>query len=171
MSSGAPDYQRVFTLVAPSMTHGAPDWQETAVGPSGAPIAGGITPLGTAACPGGLALVALGEVVAASVVLTNTAAGYAVVSFTVGVQFSTAAVFGAGIAFYLTGDYTPYSEGAAQDGYQPGDAVNDADYTGNWTGLVMLTKAAAALTIEVGASASVTGTVLGSNFSAISAWQ
>ncbi len=40
MASGAPDWQKVFTLVAPSMTHGAPDWERTAVGPSGTVIGG-----------------------------------------------------------------------------------------------------------------------------------
>jgi len=42
MASGASDWQTVFTLVAPSLTHGAPDWQRTAVAPSGAPLASGL---------------------------------------------------------------------------------------------------------------------------------
>lgn len=43
MASGAPDYQEVFTLVAPVVGSGAPDWELTAVGPGGVPIGGGFS--------------------------------------------------------------------------------------------------------------------------------
>ena len=41
MASGAADYNNVFTLVGPSLTSGAPDWEQTAVAPGGGPLAGG----------------------------------------------------------------------------------------------------------------------------------
>jgi hypothetical protein len=40
VASGAPDWERVVTLVAPSMTHGAPDWERTVVGPGGTTVGG-----------------------------------------------------------------------------------------------------------------------------------
>lgn len=45
MAKGAPDYERVFTLVTPVVGVGAPDWERTAVGPGGTPIAGSPTVL------------------------------------------------------------------------------------------------------------------------------
>lgn len=47
MTSGAPDYEHVFTLVTPVVGAGAPDWQDTAVGPGGTPIGGLTNPMTT----------------------------------------------------------------------------------------------------------------------------
>lgn len=41
MPSGAPDYSSVIQTVAPIVGAGAPDYQETAVGPGGVPLSGG----------------------------------------------------------------------------------------------------------------------------------
>lgn len=47
MSSGAPDYQNVFTLVTPVPGVGARDWEQTAVGPGGTPIGDLTNPMTT----------------------------------------------------------------------------------------------------------------------------
>lgn len=52
MATGAPDWQRVVSIV-PSMTAGAPDWERVVVGPGGTPIGGGgTTGFGRAHSPG-----------------------------------------------------------------------------------------------------------------------
>jgi hypothetical protein len=147
MASGAPDWQKVFTLVPPSMTHGAPDWQRTAVGPSGEPITaiqvlGQMTAIGADLLDGGT--VTLG-----TVVCTNTAPGLAMLAFDVPFADSYAGpslvseylqveAGGGDIAGFSSPGLPTYSLATQGDnGYYLGHAT--------WCGLVMLTAAAATI--------------------------
>ena len=157
MSSGAPDWQRVFTLVPPSMTHGAPDWERTAVGPGGEPISG-ITTYGqivlgaTVPLPDG-ALTPVGQVVC-----SNTAPGLAVVSFIV-VLGLTLVGAADGVVIELGGDFTPYS-GFPYFDYVPGSgAVAATVITVTGTVLGQLTIAGATIALDAQTTAGCSGAV------------
>jgi hypothetical protein len=169
--SGAPDWERVFTLVAPSMTHGAPDWERTAVGPSGAPIGGGITPLGQVTAPN-TAFNPGGNVAIATLNLTNAAASYAVLEFGFVCQYTTTGA-NQGFVVEAGGDVTPYAAGwpTLIFAVTPGAAVTNAAIAANWCGLVYLTVANAVIALALAATLHCTGTAVCNGQNVIGAWQ
>ena len=171
MASGAPDYQRVFTLVPPSMTHGAPDWQRTAVGPGGAPVSG-ITPLGHILADT-IDIVSGGVTNIGLVNLSNTAPGYAMLAFAVEVQYSITSVPGEGLIMEAGGDLTSYVSSVIPLVYvNPGVIVTNATVTATWAGLVYLTRASAVVALDVSATPTCTGScIIGVSAPVLGVWQ
>lgn len=170
MAKGAPDYQRVFTLVPPSMTHGAPDWQRTAVGPGGAPVSG-ITLLGQLVAPTA-AFIRNGVLDVGTVTLTNTEAGYAMLAFALQCEYSITTVPGEGFTLLAGGDLTSYVSAVdPQIFVNPGVIVTNAVVTVNWCGLVYLTNAAAFIELALSASDNCTGTAIAAGGPCLGVWQ
>lgn len=169
MASGAPDYQRVFTLVPPSMTHGAPDWQETAVGPGGEPVSAPVI-LGQATAADVL-FVPAGVVTLAEMTLTNTAPGYAVLAFGIFCEYTVTVAAGEGFVVQAGGDITGYSMAPLpQFQAYPGVLVTDAIAVAEWCGLVYLTQAAALVALALQATGNCHGVAVGSGNAVMAAW-
>lgn len=171
MASGAPDWERVFTLVPPSMTHGAPDWERTAVGPGGAPVSG-ITPLGNAPGAGGPLAVLPVTTVIAAFFATNAGPGYAVVSYWVPVQWSVSVALSSGFVIVGSVDGTSYSTDTGIPDYTDTSITGQTfAQTVKFTGLVYLAHAHAQVQVSGWVNPGCSATVTDGGSVMLAAWQ
>jgi len=144
------------------MTHGAPDWERTAVGPGGEPL-GGLTPIGNATCPDTL-FVPGGSVTLANFNCTNTAIGLALLSFAVPCLYTVGGLGTTAFGVVAGGNFTPYSGGPFPVfGVVPGVAVTDAVIYAHWCGLVTLTAVDALIVLDLVCQVGTTGEAVCSN--------
>ena len=144
------------------MTHGAPDWQRTAVGPGGGPISG-LTAIGNATAPN-TGFVPGGSVNLANFNCTNTAPGLALLSFAFPCLYTVAGPGTSAFAAEVGGDLTPYSGGPFPAfGVAPGVAVTDAVIYAHWAGLVTLTQPNALIVLALVCQVGTTGVAVCSN--------
>lgn len=165
-SSDWPDYTHGVVLTDGTVTD-CPDWQEQVVGPGGVPVGGGgITVLGAAAGPASpVSLTGGGTANVAAVTCSNTAPGYAMLSFEFEVIWASATRNAAQVAT-VTGDLTTTGTPAgltpvSLDGAQASSGTTA--WWPTWSGLVYLSQAAAALTLVLQFELLLTG----SNYSAL----
>ena len=156
MAKGAPDYERVFTLVAPVVGVGAPDWERTAVGPGGGPL---YTPTVYGAS-GGSSGVPCGAGAATKLVdltCTNPAAGYYSLAFNIFYDYTTTGTSADQFTAEVTGNVSTaffYPETS----YRFAQVVTTAYFELAWCGLVELTVADAVLHLYVTNGAQISGT-------------